>query len=84
MRVAKLVVPPAAVGAGLAAMRGDFTTDEVAAAIRSANDDIGMDPGEYGGDEFAMMVAERLLAKALDAERIVAAGEGAWRGPVGS
>lgn len=83
MRVAKLIVPPAAVDAGLAAMKGYFTTDDVADAVRSANEDAGMDPGDMTATEFAAMVAERLIAKALGAEKIVPMGEGAWRGPAG-
>jgi hypothetical protein len=83
MRVARMIVPPAAVGAGLAAMIGDFTTDDVSTAVRSANDDAGMDPGEMTGDEFAMLVARRLIDKALAAEKIVALGDDLWRGPQG-
>lgn len=80
MRVAKMVVPPAAVTAGRAVMTGDFTTEAVADAVRGVNQDVGMDTGEMTSDEFALKVAVKLIEKAVADDRVVGTGEDAWRG----
>ena len=78
MRVAKIVVPPASIRAGEDAMAGRFTTQDVVDAVRAINEEVGLDPGEHTSEEYARLVADKIIGKALAANRIWSDGEG-WR-----
>lgn len=77
MRVAKIVVPPEAVRAGRDAMAGSFTTQDVVDAVRSINEEVGLDVGSHSSEEYAALVAEKLLEKALS-DGIVWPKDGGW------
>jgi len=79
MRVKRIVVPPQALEAGRGAMRGDFSTADVTQAVRSANEDVGLDVGEFTSEEFASLVAAKLVKAAIDAERAVSIDTDVWR-----
>ncbi len=79
MQIRRIHVPLRSLQAGRDAMQGSFTLQDVADAVRRSNDDVGVDAGDRTGDEFALEIATRLVAKASDQRRIAPEGADAWR-----